>query len=96
MVCMNKENDKISCLSYCVDILPISTSVTHTTSPVQALYFLLRLAMKTAVTRMKYALFAPKKGKLIHKGPYGVRFLSCSLNSFLMAFLFSPLGTLLA
>lgn len=60
MVCMNKENDKISRLSYCVDILPIS-SLTHTTSTVQALYFLLRLAMKTAVTRMKYALFAPKK-----------------------------------
>lgn len=85
---MNKENDKISCLSYCVDLLPISTSVTHTSSPVQALYFLLRLAMKTAVTRMKYALFAPKRGQLIHKGPYGVRFLSCSLNSFLMGFFF--------
>jgi len=58
---MNKENDKISRLSYCVDILPISTSLTHTTSTVQALYFLLRLALKTAVTRMKYALFASKK-----------------------------------
>lgn len=58
---MNKENNKISCLSYYVDILPISTSLTHTTSTVQALYFLLRLAMKTAVTRMKYALFARKK-----------------------------------
>lgn len=60
-LCMNKENNKFLCLSYYVDILPISTSLTHTTSTVQALYFLLRLAMKTAVTRMKYALFARKK-----------------------------------
>ena len=60
MVCMNKENDKFHVFLTALTLCPFQ-HLTHATSTVQALYFLLRLAMKTAVTRMKYALFAPKK-----------------------------------